>query len=106
MTAGPSRRLLSIDLLDEGEQSRLDEWSNRAALTQPTTTSASIPVLFAAQLARAPEAVAITCGECSWTYRDLDDASNRLAQLLAAEGAGPGQCVALLLSRLWRFWRC
>ena len=33
------------------------------------------------------------------TYRELDEASNRLAHLLAGQGAGPGQCVALLLSR-------
>ena len=33
------------------------------------------------------------------TYRELDEAANRLAHLLAAHGAGPGQCVALLLER-------
>ena len=33
------------------------------------------------------------------TYRELDEASNRLAHLLAGRGAGPGQCVALLFSR-------
>ena len=33
------------------------------------------------------------------TYRELEEAANRLAHLLAAHGAGPGQCVALLLSR-------
>ena len=33
------------------------------------------------------------------TYRELDEASNRLAHLLAGHGAGPGQCVALLFSR-------
>ena len=33
---------------------------NRAVLTQPVTAPVSIPVLFAAQVARAPEAVAVT----------------------------------------------
>ena len=33
------------------------------------------------------------------TYRELDEAANRLAHLLAGQGAGPGQCVALLFSR-------
>ena len=59
----------------------------------------SIPVLFAAQVARTPEAVAVTCGGRSLTYRELDEASNRLAHLLFGQGAGPGQCVALLFSR-------
>ena len=33
------------------------------------------------------------------TYRELDEASNRLAHLLVGHGAGPGQLVALLLPR-------
>ena len=35
----------------------------------------------------------------SMTYRELDEAANRLAHLLAGQGVGPGQCVALLFSR-------
>ena len=56
-------------------------------------------MLFAEQVSARPEAVAISCGDRSWTYRELDEASNRLAHLLAAHGVGPGECVALLLSR-------
>ena len=59
----------------------------------------SIPVLFAAQVARTPEAVAVSFGARSVTYRELDEAANRLAHLLAGHGVGPGQCVALLFSR-------
>ena len=33
------------------------------------------------------------------TYRELDEAANRLAHLLAGSRAGPGQCVALLFNR-------
>ena len=54
MTADPTRRLSSMDLLDEAEHARLDEWGNRAVLTQPAPTPVSIPVLFAAQVARDP----------------------------------------------------
>ena len=56
-------------------------------------------MLFAAQVARTPEAVAVSFGGRSMTYRELEEAANRLAHLLAGQGAGPGQCVALLLSR-------
>ena len=56
-------------------------------------------MLFAAQVARTPEAVAVTFEGRSWTYRELEEAANRLAHLLAGHGAGPGECVALLLSR-------
>ena len=99
MSADPTRRLSSMDLLDDGEHARLDGWGNRAVLTQPAPRAVSIPVLFAAQVARAPEAVAISCGERSWTYRELEEAANRLAHLLAGQGVGPGECVALLFTR-------
>ena len=89
MTADPTRRLSSMDLLDAGEHARLDEIGNRAVLTQPATP-VSIPVLFAEQVARTPEAVAVTFEGRSMTYRELDEAANRLAHLLAGQGAGPG----------------
>ena len=99
MTADPTRRLSAIDVLDADEHARLDEIGNRALLTQPATAPVSIPVLFAAQVARTPEAVAISFEGRSLRYRDLDEAANRLAHLLAGRGVGPGQCVALLLER-------
>ena len=37
MTADPTRRLSSMDVLDAGEHARLDGWGNRAVLTQPAT---------------------------------------------------------------------
>ena len=98
MTAHPGQRLSSLDLLDEQEYAQLDEWGNRAALTRPATP-VSIPALFAAQVARTPEAVALTFEGRSWTYRELDDTANRLAHLLIAHGVGPGQCVGLLVPR-------
>ena len=99
LTADPARRLSSMDLLDEAEHARLDEIGNRAVLTQPAPTPVSIPVLFTAQVARTPEAVAVTFEGRSMTYREVEEAANRLAHLLAGHGVGPGQCVALLLER-------
>ncbi len=98
MTADPTRRLSSVDLLDAGEHARLDEIGNRAALTRPATP-VSIPALFTAQMARTPDAVAVTCEGRSMTYREMDEAANRLAHLLAGRQVGPGACVALLFSR-------
>ncbi len=59
-------------------------------LTQPARTPVSVPVLFAAQVARTPEAVAMSFEGRSLTYRELEEAANRLAHLLAAQGVGPG----------------
>jgi non-ribosomal peptide synthetase component F len=65
-----------VDLLDEGEHARLNGWSDRVVLTQPAPTSVSIPVLFDAQVAGAPQAVAIRCGERWWTYREVEQTAN------------------------------
>ncbi|WP_415822860.1 amino acid adenylation domain-containing protein, partial [Mycobacterium senriense] len=99
MTADPGRRLSSVDVLNPGEYARLDEWGNRALLTQPAPQPVSIPVVFGHQVARAPEAVAISFEGGGLTYRELEEAANRLAHLLIDRGIGPGQCVALLLER-------
>ncbi len=98
MTADPTQPISSMDALDADEHVRLDELGNRAVLTEPTSP-VSIPEQYAAQVTRTPEAVALVCGERSMSYRELDEAANRLAHLLADHGVGPGQCVALLLSR-------
>ncbi|ORA35964.1 non-ribosomal peptide synthetase [Mycobacterium aquaticum] len=99
MSIDSSRTLLSFDLLDDGEHDQLDEWGNRAVLTGPARTPVSIPTLFSRQAVRAPQAVALVSGDRSWTYRELNEATNRLAHLLADHGAGPGETVALLLPR-------
>lgn len=106
--AEPAKRLLSIDLLDADEHSQLDEWGNRAVLAQPARTPVSIPQLFAAQVARDAEAVAITCGSRSMTYGELNAASNRLAHLLVDRGAAPASvwrcCCRAAPRRSWRSW--
>ena len=98
MTADPVRSLSSIDVLEPAEHSRLEQLGNRAALRQPVMP-VSIPELFAAQVARTPDGVALRGGGCSLTYRELEEAANRLAHRLAAHGAGPGECVGLLAPR-------
>ncbi|BCZ24993.1 non-ribosomal peptide synthetase [Mycobacterium senriense] len=99
MIADPTRRLSSLDLLDDAEHERLDAWGNRAVLAKRPSGQASIPELFAAQVARAADAVAITCGERAWTYREVEESANRLAHMLTGQGAGPGQRVAVVIPR-------
>ncbi|MEE3065264.1 MAG: amino acid adenylation domain-containing protein, partial [Actinomycetota bacterium] len=98
-TADPTRRLSSIDLLDVAEHARLDKWGNRAVFAASAPAPVSVPVLFAKQVRRTPDAVALTFKGDSMTYRELDEATNRLAHLLAGRGVGPGGCVALLFER-------
>ncbi|MEW2435914.1 non-ribosomal peptide synthase/polyketide synthase [Streptomyces caniferus] len=55
--------------------------------------------LFAAWVARTPDAPAVTDGRRTWTYRELDRLANRLAHDLIARGVGPERTVAVVLPR-------
>ncbi|MFN3008735.1 amino acid adenylation domain-containing protein, partial [Mycolicibacterium wolinskyi] len=98
MTADPERKLLSLDLLVDGEHAQLAAWGNRAVLSQPENPM-SVPELFGAQVARTPNAVALSKGDETWTYRELDEHANRLANRLVATGARAGECVAVMFPR-------
>ncbi|WP_231990760.1 non-ribosomal peptide synthetase, partial [Mycobacterium sp. 852002-30065_SCH5024008] len=99
MTADPLQPVSSINVLDAQEHARLDSWGNRGVLTRAAAPTVSITKLWAEQVSRRPEAVALTCDGLSLTYRELDAAANRLAQLLVTHGTGPGEYVGLLMSR-------
>jgi amino acid adenylation domain-containing protein/non-ribosomal peptide synthase protein (TIGR01720 family) len=99
MVDNPRRGLSSTDLLDPSEHARLATWGNQPALRRSAPAAVSIPEALAAQVARSPDAVAINGGAESMTYREFDEASNRLAHLLTAHGARPGVVVALMFTR-------
>ncbi|MFA5709879.1 amino acid adenylation domain-containing protein, partial [Mycolicibacterium sp.] len=98
MVGDSSRLLSSVQVLDPVDWDRLGGFGHLEVLGRPIR-AASVPELFARQVTRAPEAVAVTAEGRGWTYRELDEASNMLAHLLIECGAGPGECVAVLLER-------
>lgn len=61
--------------------------------------SFTIPQRFAEQVARTPDAVAVSAGENRLTYAELDERANKLAHRLIALGVGPEDRVAILLER-------
>ena len=66
-----------------------------------------MPELFAAQAARAPDAVAVISGDEHVSYGELDVRAARLAQVLAGRGAGPESVVAVVMDRsAGAWWRC
>ncbi|WP_131816404.1 non-ribosomal peptide synthetase, partial [Mycolicibacterium porcinum] len=98
MTADTAQRLSAVDVLDAADRARLDEVGHRSVLGRSVVES-SIPALFAAQVERAPGSEAVSFDGHTLSYRELDEASNRLARLLIDVGAGPGACVGLLAGR-------
>ncbi|MFJ9752209.1 amino acid adenylation domain-containing protein [Streptomyces chartreusis] len=96
----PDVLLARLGGLDPDEERRiLTEWSGTAESGPAPARRTTIPELFAERAARTPDAVAVTAGTTSLTYRELDERANRLAHLLAARGAGPETFVAIALPR-------
>lgn len=75
MVADPSRRLSSLDVLRPAERARLEGLGNKEVLNLSASAPVSVPELFATQVSRTPEAVALVCEGRSVTYRELDQAS-------------------------------
>lgn len=49
--------------------------------------------------AATPDAIALRCGDHTWSYRALDEATTRVARHLRAIGVGPGARVGLCMPR-------
>ncbi|WP_437779129.1 amino acid adenylation domain-containing protein [Sorangium sp. So ce1097] len=97
MAARPGARLGDLPLLTPAEQERaLVAWNTTPAVEEDLSSYAA---RFRAQVARTPEAVAVTCAGERRTYAALNRDANRAAHALRARGVGPEQRVALLDDR-------
>ena len=91
-----TRPVHELPLLPPEELQQLVESWNR---TDRAFDSACIHELFERQVARTPDATALTVREQSCTYRELNQRANRLARELMARGAGPDRIVGLYVDR-------
>ncbi|MGW6423159.1 non-ribosomal peptide synthase/polyketide synthase [Nocardia sp. NPDC055053] len=97
VTADPSVVIGDIDLLAAAERTRiLDTWN---ATEYPVDESMTLVSLFAAQAARTPGAIAVTCEDESLSYADFTARVNRLARLLISIGVRPDRTVAIGMYR-------
>ncbi|HEX6910918.1 MAG TPA: amino acid adenylation domain-containing protein, partial [Longimicrobium sp.] len=97
VAADADLRLSALDLLGEDERRQvLADW-NPAPAAYPADSS--IPALFEAQAARAPEGIALVFGGERTAYGELNARANRLAHRLTALGVGPETRVAICLER-------
>ncbi|WP_405702337.1 non-ribosomal peptide synthase/polyketide synthase [Streptomyces sp. NBC_01383] len=93
VAAAPDRPLGGIDLLAAEERDEL------LPAVEEGAAGESLPVLFAARVAAAPDAVALVSGDVELTYGQLNAGANRFAHALIAQGVGPEQVVAVSLPR-------
>ena len=93
----PDLALANIPLMSpEERQQVVVEW-NRTAADYPKDLT--IPSAFERQVERTPDATALSFAGTKWTYRQLNDAANRLAQRLLENGTGASSLVGVFLER-------
>ncbi|WNG47514.1 amino acid adenylation domain-containing protein [Archangium minus] len=95
--AHPDQPVASLTLLTEEERRKvLVEW-NDSRVDFPRDVLAH--QLFEAQVARTPEAPAVSTGDSTLSYRELDARANQLAWHLRSLGVGPETRVGLCVER-------
>ncbi|MGW7264897.1 AMP-binding protein [Streptomyces sp. NPDC054842] len=92
--AAPDAPVGALDVLEGPEREQVLPARRPATDTELPT----VPELFARQAAHRPDAPALTVGELTLTYRELDERSTRTAQALAGRLTGEN-AVALALPR-------
>ncbi|HEV8169289.1 MAG TPA: condensation domain-containing protein, partial [Pyrinomonadaceae bacterium] len=93
----PERTISEFPILSGAERRRLlVEWNDTAI---DYSSVALVDEQFESQVARTPEAVAITFGSEQLTYAELNARANQLAHCLRGLGVGPDVLVGLLTER-------
>jgi len=95
--ANPEQRISQLDMMTASERKEFAEATATPRSEYPSNLG--IHDLFAQQVARRPDAVAVVFGSEELTYRELDSRSSRLAQRLCGLGVGPDVLVGICLER-------
>ncbi len=92
----PEQAIDHAPLLTATEHAQLEKWN---ATEMAYDAEDGVEGMFTAQARRVPDAVAVEGTGATQRYRELDDASNRLAWRLQAAGVGPDTLVGVCLQR-------
>lgn len=66
---------------------------------EPQVAAESLPTTLARLATEAPEAIAISCGDATMTYRQLVEFGDAVATVLAEHGVAPGDRVGIRMAR-------
>jgi amino acid adenylation domain-containing protein len=97
MLSGPALRISDLVLLSKEERQELIVTRNATQTSYPDTLC--FHHLFALQIERSSDAIAVVFGEQQLTYRELDVRANQLANALRALNVGPEVRVAICMER-------
>ena len=93
----PGQRVSELPLLNEAERRQLlFDWN---ATQREYPRDVCLHRLFERQVARTPSRIAVTTGNRSLTYAELNARANQVARDLQQRGAGPGVLVGLRVIR-------
>jgi|GEM_PF-628006 len=97
MAADPDAPATDLPLLTSGERAELRaEWDDAV---RPFPGDLCVHELFEAQAARTPEAPAVVSAAGVLTYAELDEAAERVAEMVRERGGGPESRVAICVAR-------
>ncbi|MCC5869622.1 MAG: amino acid adenylation domain-containing protein [Gammaproteobacteria bacterium] len=96
LAQGEDLELAQVDVLTSAELRQLEHWGAGPSIDLSPTV---LPPLLDQALTAHAARTALRFGSVSYSYRDLDAASRRVAQRLVTLGLGPGSLVGLCLPR-------
>lgn len=97
IAANPDSRINDLAMMGPQEaQQLLVDW-NATAMAYPADQQ--VQQLFEAQAALHPDAIAAVCGTHTSSYRELNNAANRLAYYLRQHGIEAGDLIGIYLER-------
>ena len=98
IAGGKDRKLDALTILSQQEKDQILNQFNHSEKEAPPATN--VLNLIQEQARNKPQKTALICGEESWTYEQMDAATNQLAHyLIQQHNIEPGNKVALLLDR-------
>ncbi|MEL6901316.1 MAG: amino acid adenylation domain-containing protein [Cyanobacteria bacterium J06606_4] len=98
----PTQSLGQLPLMPIAEKQQLLDWSRNDAVASSATetvTADCIHTLFEQQVARTPQAIALSAGPKAITYQALNSRANQVAHTLLANGLTPDTLVGVMIDR-------
>ncbi len=92
----PEMKLQQVSLLDANQTALLDSFNQTDV---PYDTTQTIVSLFRRQVELTPDNMAVVYHENKYTYREVDDITERMAAYLVAKGLGREDVVSILIPR-------